>query len=157
MIGNGPKCAGGSPPFDTKRPLAAQTAQNAPKKKVFWFFLQHLQVCFSSWQAHPRVLEVQSLLHGGKEKWSGTKTDRNRPPSVLRLTRVSCLTVACAPSDAAERGYFAKRVQTSDTKGSGELRLFLTRWCFGEVCVACRSSIQLSKRANHWSRLCTPL
>lgn len=39
-------------------------------------------------------------------------------PSVAALTRVlSCLTVACAPSDAAERGYFAKRAQEMIQKG----------------------------------------
>ena len=53
------------------------------------------------------------------------------------------MTVACAPSEAACRGYIAKRAQNRCIKRALRAPALHVPMVFGEVCVACRLSIQL--------------
>jgi len=70
----------------------------------------------------------------------------NASLSIMALTCVIYGRRSRAPQVKLQCVAISQRGRRRCDEGSRELRLYLSRWCFGEVCVACRSSTQLSTR-----------
>jgi len=105
--------------------------------------------CHGFWNDYKVLVPVLAVFMGWDKLGGRKEVLPNASLSIMALTCVIYGRRSRAPQVKLQCVAISQRGRRRCDEGSRELRLYLSRWCFGEVCVACRCSTQLYKRANH--------